>query len=584
MKKESQRQPSISSEEKKGLVNKAEAKRQSPLSFGEGKGVRLALVGILIITLVGFSFTPPAEKYFDIAKSLDIFATLFKEVNAYYVDEVDPTDLVSKGIDGMLQSLDPYTDYIPEENLEEFSIQTTGQYAGIGALIGVINNKTVVTNPYDGFPANKAGLKVGDQIVSVDGVNIEGKSTTQVSTLLKGKPNTAVKLVVKRVGKSEDLVLNINRQKIKLSNVVYQGVVDENIGYIKLDDFTPGASKEVEAAVLDLKKQGAKKIILDLRDNPGGLLYEAVNMVNLFIPKGLEVVSTKGKVKDWNKTYVSLNNPIDTTIPLAILTSGGSASAAEIVAGALQDYDRAILVGQRTFGKGLVQTTRQLSYNAQLKVTTAKYYIPSGRCIQALDYAHRHKDGSVDKFADSLKSEFLTKGGRKVYDGGGLDPDVEVNNEYLSPAAIQLITSGYMFDYATIYCAQHPGLNSVQNFKLSEEDYKKFGVWLDEKKFVFSSDLEEQMEQLVEVARKERTYSEIQGQLNALKNQIEQNRTKDLMRYKDEIGKMLEEEIAFHFGLIKAQVELSLQRDNELNEAVKTLQQEDQYKNLLSSR
>ncbi|MEZ4945309.1 MAG: S41 family peptidase [Cyclobacteriaceae bacterium] len=545
-----------------------------------------ALFGILIVAaaIVGFSFTAPAEKYFDIAKSLDIFATLFKEVNAYYVDEVDPKDLVSIGIDGMLQSLDPYTDYIPEENLEEFSIQTTGQYAGIGALIGIINNKTVITNPYDGFPANKAGLRVGDQIISVDGVNIEGKNTPQVSSLLKGKPNTEVKLVVRRPGKNGDLTININRQKIKLSNVAYQGMVGEDIGYIKLDDFTPGAGKEVEAAVLDLKKQGAKKLILDLRDNPGGLLYEAVNIVSLFIPKGLEVVSTKGKVKDWNKTYVSLNNPIDTNTPLAVLTSGGSASAAEIVAGALQDYDRAILVGQKTFGKGLVQTTRQLSYNAQLKVTTAKYYIPSGRCIQALDYAHRNKDGSVDKFADSLKTEFLTKGGRKVYDGGGLDPDVEVDNEYLSPAAIQLITSGHIFDYATIYVAEHPQLNSVETFKLSDEEYKKFGDWLASKKFTFSSELEEQMKQLEEVAKKERSYGEIQSQLKSLKNQIEQNRFKDLMRYKDEIGKILEEEIAFHFGLIKAQVEMSLQRDNELKEAVKNLQEETQYKNLLSSK
>lgn len=548
--------------------------------------MKKGLFGILIVAvaIVGFSFTAPAEKYFDIAKSLDIFATLFKEVNAYYVDEVNPKDLVSIGIDGMLQSLDPYTDYIPEENLEEFSIQTTGQYAGIGALIGVINNKTVITNPYEGFPANKAGLKVGDQIISVNGVNIEGKNTSQVSTLLKGKPNTEVKLVVRRAGNNEDLTLNINREKIKLNNVVYQGIVGENIGYIKLDDFTPGAGKEVEAAVVDLKKQGAEKLILDLRDNPGGLLYEAVNIVSLFIPKGLEVVSTKGKVKDWNKTYVSLNKPIDTTTPLAVLTSGGSASAAEIVAGALQDYDRAILVGQKTFGKGLVQTTRQLSYNAQLKVTTAKYYIPSGRCIQALDYAHRNKDGSVDKFADSLKAEFLTKGGRKVYDGGGLDPDVEVDNEYLSPAAIQLITSGHMFDYATIYVAEHPQLNTVKNFKLSDEEYKKFGEWLIEKKFTFSSELEEQMEQLVEVAKKERTYGEIQGQLSTLKKQLEQNRSKDLVRYKDEIGRILEEEIAFHFGLIRAQIELSLQRDKELIEAVKNLQQEDQYKNLLSSK
>jgi len=548
--------------------------------------MKKGLIGILIIAaaVVGLSFTAPAEKYFDIAKSLDIFATLFKEVNAYYVDEIDPKELIDKGIYGMLESLDPYTDYIAEENLEEFSILTTGQYAGIGALIGVINNKIVITNPYAGLPANQAGLKVGDQIISVNGINVEGKSTSEVSTLLKGKPSTEVKLVVRRAGQPQDITLQINRQKIKLTNVVYKGIVQNDIGYIKLDDFTPGASKEVEEAVIELKKAGAKKLILDLRDNPGGLLYEAVNIVNLFIPKGLEVVSTKGKVKDWNKTYFSLNNPIDTTTPLAVLTSGGSASASEIVAGALQDYDRAILVGQRTFGKGLVQTTRPLSYNAQLKVTTAKYYIPSGRCIQALDYSHRNADGSVDKFADSLKSEFLTKGGRKVYDGGGLDPDLVIKNEYLSPASVQLITSGYIFDYATLYCAQHPELNSTQNFKLSDEDYKKFGEWLAGKKFVFSSELEEQMKELVEVAKKERTYGEIQGQLSALKNQIELNRSKDLSRYKDEIAKVLEEEIAFHFGLIKAQTELSIKSDNELKEAAKYLHDSLQYRTLLSSK
>ncbi|HNP96207.1 MAG TPA: S41 family peptidase [Cyclobacteriaceae bacterium] len=538
---------------------------------------------IVIAIAVGFSFTTPSEKYFDIAKSLDIFATLFKEVNAYYVDEIDPKDLVDKGISGMLESLDPYTDYIAEEDAEDFSIQTTGQYAGIGALIGNINNKIVITNPYLGFPANKAGLRVGDEIIQVDGINVEGKTTSQVSTLLKGKPNTSIKLEIRRPGQEQPIAFNIARQKIKLSNVVYSGIVKENVGYIKLDDFTPGAAKEVEAAVVDLKSKGARALILDLRDNPGGLLYEAVNIVNIFIPKGLEVVSTKGKIKDWNKTYVSLNNPVDTTTPLAVLTSGGSASASEIVAGALQDYDRAILVGQRTFGKGLVQTTRPLSYNGQLKVTTAKYYIPSGRCIQALDYTHRNEDGSVDRVADSLKSEFLTKGGRKVYDGGGLDPDVKVDEERISPATIQLITSGLIFDYATVYCANHADIKIDDSFVLSDDDYKKFGEWLKEKKFTFSSELEERMNDLIEVAKKERSYDELVSQLTTLEKQIEQNRSKDLNRYKPEISRVLSEEIAFHAGLIKARVELSFRNDNELNEAARFLHEQDRYKSLLSS-
>lgn len=544
---------------------------------------RFLAFAIVIAIAVGFSFTTPSEKYFDIAKSLDIFATLFKEVNAYYVDEIDPKDLVDKGISGMLESLDPYTDYIAEEDAEDFSIQTTGQYAGIGALIGNINNKIVITNPYLGFPANKAGLRVGDEIIQVDGINVEGKTTSQVSTLLKGKPNTSIKLEIRRPGQEQPIAFNIARQKIKLSNVVYSGIVKENVGYIKLDDFTPGAAKEVEAAVVDLKSKGARALILDLRDNPGGLLYEAVNIVNIFIPKGLEVVSTKGKIKDWNKTYVSLNNPVDTTTPLAVLTSGGSASASEIVAGALQDYDRAILVGQRTFGKGLVQTTRPLSYNGQLKVTTAKYYIPSGRCIQALDYTHRNEDGSVDRVADSLKSEFLTKGGRKVYDGGGLDPDVKVDEERISPATIQLITSGLIFDYATVYCTNHADMKIDDSFVLSDDDYKKFGEWLKEKKFTFSSELEERMNDLIEVAKKERSYDELVSQLTTLEKQIEQNRSKDLNRYKPEISRVLSEEIAFHAGLIKARVELSFRNDNELNEAARFLHEQDRYKSLLSS-
>ncbi|HEY5691000.1 MAG TPA: S41 family peptidase [Cyclobacteriaceae bacterium] len=539
---------------------------------------------VLVAAIAAFSYTTPVERYFDIAKSLDIFATLFKEVNAFYVDEIDPESLVNEGIGGMLESLDPYTTYIPEESLEEFSIQTTGQYAGIGALIGIINKKAVITNPYEGFPANKAGLKVGDEIISVDGTNVQGKNTSEISALLKGKPNTEVKLVVRRLGKDKDISLTINRQKIKVSNVVYKNIVADEIGYIRLDDFTPGAAKEVEEAVIELKKIGAKKLILDLRDNPGGLLYEAVNIVNLFIPKGFEVVSTKGKVKEWNKSYVSLNNPIDTNIPLAVLTSSGSASASEIVAGALQDYDRAILVGQQTFGKGLVQTTRQLSYNAQLKVTTAKYYTPSGRCIQTLDYTNRNEDGSVDKFADSLKSEFLTKGGRKVYDGGGLDPDIEVQDEFLSPVSVQLITTGTIFDYATIYCTQHADIGPAHNFKLSDEEYKKFGNWLASKKIVLSSDLEKQMDQLIEAAKKERTYNELKTQLTTLKSQIEQNRSKDLIRYKDEITRVLEQEIAFHHGLIKSQVDQSLAQDKELVEATKYLSDDSEYRNILSRR
>lgn len=541
------------------------------------------LLGVsAVVALVAFTF--PGEKYFDIAKSLDIFSTLFKEVNSYYVDEVDPKKLIQTGINGMLESLDPYTDYIPEEDQEAFSVLTTGQYAGIGALIGVVNNKTVVTHPYRDFPAHRAGLRVGDEFVSVDGKNVIGKPTSEVSALLKGKPKTEVQLVVKRQGAGE-ITFKIVRERIKISNVVYQGMVDSQTGYIKLDDFTPGAAKEVEDALAKLKQAGAKKLIIDLRDNPGGLLYEAVNIVNLFIPKGKEVVATKGKVQEWNKSYVTLNNPVDLEIPLAILTSGGSASASEIVAGALQDYDRAILVGEKTFGKGLVQTTRPLSYNAQLKVTTAKYYIPSGRCIQAIDYANRKSDGTVSRFADSVKVEFKTSSGRSVFDGGGLDPDVPVKNEELGSAVAELLQDGWIFEYATKYCSEHPKApSSLRSFKLSEEDYRQFTEWMKLQKFEYTSELESKAEELIASAKAERYYETLKTELTELKNKIQSTSEGDWLRFKKEITILLESQIAFHYEQLRGQAEVSLDRDKEILEAKNAMADLNSYKKMLLPR
>lgn len=536
-------------------------------------------LGLLIV--VAFAFRKPAEKYFDIAKSLDIFATLFKEVNAYYVDEVDPQKLIRKGIDGMLESLDPYTDYIPEDELESFRITTTGQYGGIGALIGVVNKKTVVTHPYKSFPAYRSGIKVGDEIISIDGKNVQGKSTSEISAMLKGQAKTEVEVKVRRTGKKEDIVFKLKREKISISNVTYYSLIDPEIGYIKLDDFTPGASREVADALTELKEKGAKKVILDLRENPGGLLHEAVNIVSLFIPKGMEVVSTKGKAEEWNKKYTTLNNPLDTEIPIVVLTSGGSASASEIVAGSLQDYDRAILVGEKTFGKGLVQTTRPLAYNAQLKVTTAKYHIPSGRCIQALDYTHRKDDGTVDKFADSLKREFKTKNGRKVYDGAGLDPDIETTSEVLGPLAELLINSGLIFEYASKFCAENPQPD-FKSFKLSDKDYLNFTAWVKEQKFQYTTSLEKSTRELVEAAKKEKFYSELEHELIDLKNKIEINKANDLIRFKPEIVAILEEQIAFHYGLTQGQAEVSIARDREVQEARRVLNDPTLYNKILS--
>ncbi|HET9055120.1 MAG TPA: S41 family peptidase [Cyclobacteriaceae bacterium] len=540
------------------------------------------VVSLVAIAAVLFSFTKPAERYFEIAKALDIFATLFKEVNAYYVDEVEPKKLIRNGIDNMLESLDPYTTYIPEEELENFRVLTTGQYAGIGALINVINTKTVITHPYKAFPAYQAGIRVGDEIVAINGKSMVGKPPGEITAHLKGPARTEVELKVKRAGVGE-LTFKIRREKISITNISYFGMVGASgVGYIKLDEFTPGAAKEVNEAVLSLKAQGAKKLILDLRDNLGGLMHEGINIVNLFVAKNQEVVSTKGKVKEWNKTYSTLNSPLDTEIPLVVLTGESSASAAEIVSGALQDYDRAVLVGRKTFGKGLVQTTRQLSYGSQVKVTVAKYYIPSGRCIQALDYAHRNADGSVNKFADSVRAEFKTKGGRKVLDGNGIDPDVLTNDEYLSAVTSALIQKGLVFEYASKYCGEHPVKPDFKTFKFSDADYTRFTNWLKTQKFTYSSGLETGTNELIKAAKEERYFPEIEPQLNDLKKRIESSKATDLVRFKKEISEALEQQIAFHYALAEGEAAVTLPRDKTVAEAVKILNDPNRYKAILT--
>ncbi len=540
------------------------------------------ILGVLAVVAISFAFTKPAERYFEIAKSLDIFATLFKEVNAYYVDDVEPKKLIRTGINSMLESLDPYTDYIPEEEMENFRVLTTGQYAGIGALISVVNGKTVITHPYKDFPAYKAGVRVGDEIIAVNGKNMIGKSTTEITTQLKGSAKTDVQLKVRRAGSGEH-TFTIRREKITISNIAYYGLVgNTGVGYIKLDEFTPGAAKEVGEAVQKLKAQGAKKLILDLRDNLGGLMHEGINIVNLFVPKNAEVVSTKGKVTEWNKTYTTLNNPLDTEIPVAILVSEMSASAAEIVAGSLQDYDRAVLVGQKTFGKGLVQTTRQLPYGSEIKVTVAKYYIPSGRCIQALDYAHRNEDGSVNKFPDSLRTAFKTKAGRTVYDGNGINPDITTVDQYLSTAATALVQEGLIFDYASKYCGEHPATPDLKTLKITEAEYTKFLDWLKTQKFNYTSELENRAAELTKTAKQERIYSDIETQLNDLKKKIDTAKATDLVRFKTEIIETLEQQIAFHYGLTDGEAQVSLPRDKVVAEAVQVLNDTGRYKKILS--
>ncbi|HEX6223829.1 MAG TPA: S41 family peptidase [Chryseolinea sp.] len=537
---------------------------------------------LIILLAVGVAARKPAEKYFDVAKSLDIFATLFKEVNAYYVDEVEPQKLIRHGIEGMLESLDPYTDYIPEDELESFQITTTGQYGGIGALIGIVNKRIIITHPYKNFPAYRAGIRVGDEIIGINGKNVQSKDPTEISALLKGTPRSKLELKVRRAGKSETVTHELTREKISITNLSYAGLVEPHIGYIRLDDFTPGAGREVSDAVRDLKEKGAEKIILDLRNNPGGLLHEAVNIVSLFTEKDLEVVSTKGKVEEWNKTYKTLNRPIDKEIPMIILVGEGSASASEIVAGALQDYDRAILVGQRTFGKGLVQTTRPLAYNSQLKVTTAKYYIPSGRCIQALDYSHRRDDGTVERFADSVKNEFKTKAGRKVFDGGGLDPDVTVEDEFVGAITSALVNAGLVFEFASKYCAEHPVKPDLKSFRLSDKDFENFLSYAKSQKFAYAAALEDDISKLLEVAKKERYYDQLAREFKELENKVQASKAADLKNYKNEIINILQEQIGFHYDLYQGQADVALEHDKTILEARKVLNDSIRYNKLLS--
>lgn len=540
------------------------------------------IILLLSAVVTTVALKAPDSKYFEIARNLDIFATLFKEVNAYYVDEIDPEELVSTGIYAMLGSLDPYTTYIPEEQLEDYRTMTTGLYGGIGAIVGTINDRTLITMLYDGYGAHKAGMKIGDEITEIDGTKLANRGTTDVTQLLKGKSGTPVTIKINR-NKKEVKEFTFDRETIRIENVPYYTNITAEVGYIRLSDFTMGASREVEQALKELKINGANKIIIDLRSNPGGLLNEAINISNLFIPRGEEVVSTKGKVEEWNKTYKALNQPVDKEIPLVILTNNMSASASEIVAGVIQDYDRGILIGRRTFGKGLVQATRPLSYNTQLKVTTAKYYIPSGRCIQAIDYAERNEDGSVSNIPDSLKVAFKTKNNRVVYDGGGLEPDIPVLGSDWSAVAISLLTSGHIFDYATEYYYAHDQIEEPDVFEFTDDEYAKFTSWLTDKGYEYESSLETSVDLLLSTAEEKKSSEEIIHKMNDLRNRIILEKKNDLLKHQDEIKRLLRQEIVSRYYLYKGDIEAALKGDLDLKEAVDILSSEDRYHNILSN-
>lgn len=536
----------------------------------------------LLVILIGLSFTQPAERYFEIAKNLDIFATLFKEVNALYVDEVNPNTLVRTGIDAMLASLDPYTNYIPEDEVEDYRTVNTGQYGGIGAVTREIGNRTVVTMLMEGYGAQKGGLKIGDEVLKIDDHELSKLSREQSSQLMKGQVGTPVSLTVKRMGADQPIRLEFKREKIKVNNVPYFGMVGKDVAYIHLSDFTPDAAKEVRNALVNLKEQGAKGVILDLRGNPGGLLIEAVNITNLFLPKGKMVVSTKGKIPENNLSYETLNNPTDTEIPVTVLINRGSASASEIVAGTLQDYDRGVVLGEKSYGKGLVQVSRPLSYNSQLKVTTAKYYTPTGRCIQVLDYGHRRDDGSVGSIPDSLKRAFKTTNGRMVYDGGGIEPDIKVQPLEAHPLTQVLFEKGFIFDYATKYVYQRPQPADARDFNLSDDEYQQFVAWMKDKNYTYKSYLEYGLQQFTEEAKKEKYYSELKNQIDQIQNRIVESKKNELTLYKDQIKMLLEEEIVSRYFLEKGGIETGFKYDQEVKKAIDILHNPVQYKKVLN--
>lgn len=543
----------------------------------------LIVISAILMAGISTGFLISQEtRDFRIAKNLDIFFSLFREVNTFYVDEIDPDKIIKAGVDNMLKTLDPYTVYYPESEVDEFKFMTTGKYGGIGSLVRAGDEYTVINEIYKGFPADLAGIKAGDLLKKVDGVSLKGFSTDKVSEKLKGNPGTPITLTIERNGKETDFQLK--REKIAIPPVPYYGMIDSKTGYIRFTTFTQDCINDVKNALTELKTKNPQYIILDLRGNPGGLLTEAVDIVNLFVGPGNEVVSTKGKVKQFDEVFKTTKSPVDDKIKLAVLINRGSASASEIVAGALQDLDRGIVVGQRSYGKGLVQITRPLSYNTQLKVTTAKYYIPSGRCIQARDFSHPNEDGSVGIIPDSLISEFKTKNGRIVKDGGGIAPDVEVLPETLSQISGELYLRNYIFDYATQYFWAHPEIKTPADFKLTDKDYNDFREMLVKRGFSYKTDTEESLTQLISNAKREKYYDMHKELFMELQKDVEHSLDQDLSQFRGEISDMIEDEIIGRYFYEEGAIAWTIKKDDQIKKALDIFNSKEEYSSILSGK
>lgn len=523
------------------------------------------------------------DKGFEISKNLEIFSTVYKNLQLNYVDDIEPGKLMKTAIDAMLASLDPYTVYIPESEIEDVKMQLMGQYGGIGMLIHQRGDYVYASEPYEGMPANLAGLKAGDKILEIDGQSAEGKTTAEVSSALRGQAGTELKVKIERDGKV--LEKTLTRREIKLKPVPYYGLVDNDYGYIKLNEFTQNASKDVKDAFLTLKSKNSnlKGLILDLRGNGGGLLNEAVDLVNIFVNKHELVVQTKGKVASRNTKHHTRNAPVDKDMPIVVLIDGYSASASEIVAGSLQDLDRAVVIGSRSFGKGLVQNILPLTYNSQMKVTVSKYYIPSGRCIQALDYAHRDENGRATKVPDSLKTAFKTRNGRVVYDGFGIEPDVEiVDSSMVGNITVALVRNMLIFDYATDYAKKHSSILPAADFEITDEIYADFTDFLKDKKYEYSTSTEKALELLKEAAKDEKYIESIADDIEKLIQKVHSDKAIDLQKNREDISGFIKSELLTRYYYEKGRIEGMLNNDDEVKAAIEILSDKDRYNNILT--
>ena len=530
---------------------------------------RTVITGAVLVGLLSFAFV---DDLFQVSKNLEIFGSLYKEITLNYVDEVKPSETMKTGIDAMLEELDPYTEYIPESEIENYKLKyVSTQYGGIGSSIITRGDKVIISETFQGFPAQKADVRSGDEILKINGIPLKGKTSEQVSQILKGPKNTPVVLLIQRPSVNQPLEKKLSREEIKQDNVTYYGMLPNNIGYIKLDKFLENSGQEVKNALTELQKKNLSGLVLDLRYNGGGILQEAVKIVNLFVEKDLNVVIQKGRNSEKTVNYKTFNAPMEPNLPLVVLVNNRSASASEIVAGSLQDLDRAVIIGQRSFGKGLVQQTFNLPYNSLVKITVAKYYTPSGRCIQALDYTHRDADGSVVKVADSLISQYKTKTGRFVYDGSGIYPDVFVKPNKYNLITQTLASKYFIFDYATKYRNENASIADALQFKLSDVEYARFVSFLSDKDYSYKTKTEKLLNDLKEEADKENKLSEIKPEFDALNAKVSHSKKNDLSQFKNEIRKVLENEIASRYFFERGRIEQAFQYDNDITEALKVI-------------